>query len=108
MKRSIMWLFVILIPIIAMMFIAMGGEQGCSLAQPPPESDIPDTITVSGAGTGAVNGTYTLQWCSSCGRWEIQDSGSTEFYADGLGSLPDKTGWFVASAGSPDPPTLSW
>ena len=113
MKRSIMWLFVILIPIIAMMFIAMGGGGSCTLAQPPAESTVPDTITVSGAGSAGVdgtysrgsdiglmpswsNGTYTILWCSSCSivfRGVLEDSTPK----DTLGSrYPD--------AGLNDPP----
>ncbi|UCB46266.1 MAG: hypothetical protein JSV25_02245 [Spirochaetota bacterium] len=123
MKRSFVWLFVILIPIILIVSTEMGyTATGC--ASPPAESDIPQTINVTGAGTTEVNGTYTrgtdigimpswsngtytILWCDICGRWEIQDGGCPGMYFDGNGSLPSKTGW-TAALGADPPPTLSW
>ena len=83
MKRITVWLFVLLIPVIAL--IIMGTAETCE------KLTTPETITVSNAGNPEVNGTYTrasdingkpswskdstfhIRWCDICGQWEIQD-----------------------------------
>ena len=114
MKRAAIWLFVILIPVIALLL--MGTAETCE------KLTAPASITVSNAGSADVNGTYTrgpdingkpswtngsynLKWCSTYNDWELQDLLGSIYYYNGNGSLPAKSAddWTPLAGLAPSP-----
>lgn len=103
----------------------------CPYHPPPPPAGpvFPDPVTVSGAGTAAYNGTYTLQaglvngkpWWAM-GGYDLYYSGVRWFisvgmpwanrgYRGGRGTLPPMTGWARRGSGQNPrrpPPTLTY
>lgn len=85
---------------------------------------VPVNVSVYGAGTDAVNGTYApgvdvnlkvafykapfiIQWTGVL--WEIREDGLNDYYTNAsTADVPPKTGWILGTDGAADAPTLRY